>query len=228
MARIILFILLASFVAVGSVQASTFGEALNSPALTFTTGGNSIWFIETTDTHDGAMAMQSGIIGNSQSTWLQTQITGPGTLSFWWKVSSYTGDVMKVSLDGAPLKSITGTGGTWVQYAIVIPSGTHTIKWEYVKDSNTYSGTDCAWLDQVTFASGPEITFGDALNSPGLTFTTGGNSNWFIETVDTYDSVAAVQSGVIDDSQTTWLQTQITGPGTLSSGGRFPPTPATS
>ena len=64
---------------------------------------------------------------------------------------------MKVSVDGVALNDISGTGASWAQYAITIPSGTHTVKWEYAKDSNTYSGSDCAWLDQVAFTSGPKL-----------------------------------------------------------------------
>ena len=87
MIRSLFVILLVITVMTGNTHAATFSDALNSPPLTFTTGGNSNWFIETTDTHDGVSAVQSGTIGDSQSTWIQTQVTGPGTLSFWWKVS---------------------------------------------------------------------------------------------------------------------------------------------
>jgi len=46
-----------------ALENNDFGNALNSPLLTFTTGGDSNWFIETTDTHDGVAAVS---IGNHQ------------------------------------------------------------------------------------------------------------------------------------------------------------------
>ena len=68
--------------------AATLGEALNATDLTWTTGGNAAWYAESTTTYDGLWAAQSGTISASQETWIQTTVTGPGPLSFWWKVSS--------------------------------------------------------------------------------------------------------------------------------------------
>jgi hypothetical protein len=53
------------------------------------TGGDANWSGQTVTTHDGMDAAQSGIVADSQETWMQTTVTGPGTLSFWWKVDSF-------------------------------------------------------------------------------------------------------------------------------------------
>ncbi|MBC8096126.1 MAG: LamG domain-containing protein, partial [Akkermansiaceae bacterium] len=69
----------------------------------WTTGGDAPWFTQSTTTYDGIDAAQSGMIGHDQYSLLETTVTGPGTLSFWWFVSSddYDGyDRLEFSIDG--------------------------------------------------------------------------------------------------------------------------------
>src|SRR5207302_629907 len=65
-------------------------EALDTTNLVWTTNGASPWIGQSLVTHDGVDAARSGAIGDSQTTSFQTTVNGPGTLSFWWKVSSET------------------------------------------------------------------------------------------------------------------------------------------
>jgi hypothetical protein len=67
------------------------------------------WFPET-DTWDfGGSAVPSGDIGGNQATLLQTTVTGPGTLSFWWKVSSEAGnDFLDLFVDSENPAQISG------------------------------------------------------------------------------------------------------------------------
>src|SRR5690606_7210276 len=73
-------------------------DAANS-SLTFTTGGAMPSFGQTMTSHDGSAAVQSGAIGDSESSWFQTVINGPGQISFWVKVSSESGDVFEFFID---------------------------------------------------------------------------------------------------------------------------------
>ena len=66
----------------------TLNDALDNNTLVFTTSGSANWFPETTTSYYGGSAAQSGNIGNSQISTLQTTMVGPGTLSFYFKVSS--------------------------------------------------------------------------------------------------------------------------------------------
>ncbi len=136
----------------------TLADALeNPPGLTFTTGGNGNWFGQSTTTHDAVDAAQSGAITHSQSTWVETTVTGPSTLSFWWKVSSESGyDYLGFTMDQPFVRSsgpdaISGTTGGWETRTYTIPSGTHTLRWTYAKDNSVSSGSDAGWLDQVVF-----------------------------------------------------------------------------
>ena len=145
-------------------QFSPLSAALNATNLVWITGGDANWFVETTNTYDGVMAAQSGTISDSQQTWLQTTVTGPGTLSFWWQVSSESGfDFLEFDLDGTQQDEISGTGQVWAQKSYSITSGTHTLQWLYSKDSSGSDGADAGFLDEVSYAGVPP--------TPGLTVT---------------------------------------------------------
>ncbi len=135
----------------------TLGDAVDNTGLAWTTGGNANWFPETTQSYYDGDAAQSGAIGNSQSTYLQTTVTGPGTLTFWWKVSSQTRDYLRFYIDGTLQASIQGEVA-WQQKTYSIPEGTHTLKWEYVKDRLASAGSDCGWVDWVVFTPAGDTT----------------------------------------------------------------------
>jgi len=130
----------------------TLGDAVDSTGLAWTTGGGANWFPQTATSYNDGDAAQSGVIGNSQSTYLQTTVTGPGTLTFWWKVSSQTRDPLRFSIDGTLRNSIQGEVA-WQQKTYSINEGTHVLKWEYVKDRAYSAGSDAGWVDKVTFSS---------------------------------------------------------------------------
>ena len=91
-------------------------------------------------------------MGGNQSAWLQTTVVGPGTLSFNWKVSSEADlDFLEVFVDDVlPSGSISGEVD-WQQNNISLPAGSHTIKWIYSKDAFVGMGSDCGWVDKVSF-----------------------------------------------------------------------------
>lgn len=153
------------------VTGSDFNSALNTTNLSWTTGGDADWVIETTNTYDGVSAAASGGITNSQQSWLQTTVSGPGTLSFWWKVSSEDGyDFLEFDLDGTQQDSISGEVD-WEQHTYEIPPGTHTLQWLYSKDPSFSSGLDAGFLDLVSYSIStvPQILLNpfDQTNYPG-------------------------------------------------------------
>ena len=82
-------------------------------------------------------------------------MTGPATLSFWWKVDSEPNfDFLRVDVDGvAPFPGISGNVD-WQQKTIALTAGAHTIHWTYTKDISVSVGQDAAWIDQVTITPG--------------------------------------------------------------------------
>ena len=149
-----------------------FTEAVNATNLVWNTGGSQPWFAETSTTHDGVAALQSGAITGNQQSYVQTTVYGPGTLSFWWKVSSETNnDYVNFTLDGLEQSRISGTVN-WQQKTFYLTSGTHTLTWSYSKNATINSGSDAAWLDQVSYVPGGTAAFAvsgsDGSNRPHL------------------------------------------------------------
>ncbi len=129
----------------------TLGEALNAPYLEWKTKTNAPWTTQTNISHDGEAAAQSGIIASSNSTWIETTVTGPGTVRFWWKVSSQTNaDTLNFALNGTEWSRISGNVD-WQKMSFDVPPGPLTLRWTYAKDAAFTSGFDRAWLDEVDF-----------------------------------------------------------------------------
>ncbi len=141
----------------------TMADAVDAPDLPFASGGDAPWFVETATTRNGgAHAVQSGLIGHRQSSWIETIVTGPGTLSFWWKVSCEDDemddwDFVRVTVDGVEFKRIDGTVD-WRQEALTLTAGVHAIRWIYAKDRVVSEGQDCAWLDEVVWTPAAQAT----------------------------------------------------------------------
>lgn len=140
---------------------ASIGDAVDSPALPWTTGGDAEWFSQTTTTHDGVDAAASGTITNYQVSSLQTTVTGPGVLVFWWKVSSeegydylkfYTNGVIYTNATTLQEASISGeTNTNWQRWVVEVPAASRILRWSYEKDESFDVGEDRGWLDQVSF-----------------------------------------------------------------------------
>ena len=131
--------------------------ALDNTSLTFTTGGSVSWYGQAESSSDGVDAARSGAVGDDQQSWLQTTVTGPGVLSFYWNVScegstyNQNWDYLNVSIDDEEKARICGTGNSWTRLSYSIPSGTHTIRWQYNKDGSLSSGDDAGYVDQIVW-----------------------------------------------------------------------------
>jgi hypothetical protein len=190
------------------------GEALDAPGLTWSSGGSGLWFGQTTNTHDGIDAAQSGTITDDQESWLETTLTGPTTLTFWWKVSSESGyDFLRFYTNNVEQFTITGEIG-WEQRTVNIPAGTRTLRWRYTKDGSLSGGLDRGWVDQIAYV--PVPTLASALDNPALVWNTSGDALWFPQTNITHDGVDAAQSGTITDLGQTILDTTVVGPVTVT------------
>lgn len=124
--------------------------ASTSPWLTDDTGHG--WW-DDSDSYDGGGSMRSGyqLPHNSKST-LQTTMTGPGVMQFYWKVSSEEGkDFLRFYLDDEEKMNAISGEVDWKKVTVVIPAGEHTLKWVYEKDYYGAAGSDCGWLDAVVW-----------------------------------------------------------------------------
>jgi alpha-tubulin suppressor-like RCC1 family protein len=135
--------------------AATLPEALNATNLTWTTGGSTAWYGQGVNTRDGQSA-RSGAISHGQASSLQTEVEGPGALTFWWIPSSEpTNDLLSFSVNGAVQNSTSGASGVqWVQVTNFLGAGTNVLVWSYTKNASISSGLDAGFVDQVQFVPG--------------------------------------------------------------------------
>jgi len=132
-----------------------FGGALDISGLTWSTGGNTRWGCDTSVFYYGGASARSGLISHSQASWISTNVCGPGTLSFWWKVSSeHNYDFLHFYIDGQERARISGETD-WERQSYYIPDGRHELKWEYTKDPSVSRGADTGWVDKVEFIYQP-------------------------------------------------------------------------
>ncbi len=126
--------------------------ALDAPDLVWTNGGNVAWFAETRVTHDGVAAAQSGLIANGQTSTLQTSVTGPGTLTFWWRFSSnFILDSLIFYVNGTQQAA---SSSAWQQKTFYLGSGTQTLLWTYSRSSSAFGNMSTGWVDQVVYTPG--------------------------------------------------------------------------
>ena len=150
-------------------------SALDNAVLTFTGSGSVQWSPETRDSYYGGSAMQSGNAGNGDKSAILATVLGPCTLSFWWKTSTQSTDVVHFYVDSANPANASGSTA-WTNVNVNVASGTHTIKWEYAKDAATAGNQDLVLLDQVQTTS--VIAAPSAPTGLAVTVSSGIQLNW--------------------------------------------------
>lgn len=127
--------------------------ALDNTQLAFETGGDADWFWQNSRHYEMQSAAESGDIDDSQESWIQTTVNGPGSLAFYWKVSSQiNNDFLEFYVDDIKKDAISGTVN-WTQKNLQVLAGSHTLKWRFVKNDSFSGGLDCGWLDYVVWTS---------------------------------------------------------------------------
>lgn len=138
-----------------TARAQTLGEALNATNLEWTTSGDGLWFAETNISHDGVAAAQTGTISNNQSSVLETTVTGPGTLTFWWQVPFQGTHALVFYIDGIAQESIYGS--SWRQRTNYLGDGNHVLQWVFTNYYGLGVANDTGSLDEVVFTSGTSV-----------------------------------------------------------------------
>jgi len=130
-------------------------EALDATNLVWITNGPASWAGRPFGAHDGIDAAQTRPLSNSQSAALQTTLTGPGTVTFWWKVSSETNaDNLIFDIGGTEQARISGEAG-WQERTFAVAAGSRVLRWTYARNASGAAGLDTAWLDEVQFRPQP-------------------------------------------------------------------------
>lgn len=139
----------------------TFGSRQSYPMGTYAT-----WDIQTSSFVSGGSAYKSYAVFNSDISVIETYITGPGFVKFWWKKDSGGGSgQVTCSVDGGTVASLTA-GFDWREEVATIPEGTHRLRWSV--SASTISWTSAAYLDNVRFYPGEFVTLSLTPSSGGV------------------------------------------------------------
>jgi RHS repeat-associated protein len=96
---------------------------------------------------------ESGSITHGQTTDMMTTVSGEGTLSFYWKVSSESSyDWLEFYIDGVRQDRISGEVDWQQKTYNLTGSGNRTLVWRYVKDGSVSEGDDCGWVDWLQWS----------------------------------------------------------------------------
>ena len=135
---------------------SDLGEALNVTNLVLTSSTNPGWFPETGATVDGEVALSTGPLVNPEKATLQTTVTGPGKVSFWWQLRTQCDDNFIFKVDGTN-QVFLRFSTSWCYREFYLGPGTHSLEWSCFSQHSDPSGfcTVTGWLDQLSYVSGP-------------------------------------------------------------------------
>ena len=142
----------------------------------FTSNGTYVWNVE-----NGIAA--SGNAGHHSSSSVLTtklQLGAYQAVTFEVKVSSEQDhDFLKVKADGETLYEISGEHD-WQTVTVTVPgSGYKTVTWEFIKDGSGSSGSDKAWIRNVSVAR--TVSTVANLEGRNVEFTTSGAYPWVVD-----------------------------------------------
>ena len=118
------------------------------------------WTVVTENPYAGTYCAKSSDIYDGESTSLSItlEVGVSSDVSFYYKVSSESNyDKLHFYIDNSEKANWSGEVA-WARASYPLTPGTHTLKWEYNKDTSVTSGDDCAWIDNISFPAATIIT----------------------------------------------------------------------
>lgn len=119
--------------------------------------GDADWFIDNSTAYDGVYSARSGDIGSWDTSSLLTEmnVTEAGNISFYIKVSCEEDpdddwDFITFRIDNNEQARWDGEVA-WTEATFPVTTGFHEFEWRFEKDGNVSSGSDCTWIDFVSF-----------------------------------------------------------------------------
>lgn len=130
-------------------------EALGVEELEFFSTTTAAWLPDWGVSHDGSGSLSISDVNDRGIGSIETSFHGPGTLSFWWKVSSeWNYDFLSFYIsDGITEGQESKISGDseWQRESYFFDQGTYRVRWSYEKDHAYAFHQDKAWVDQVVF-----------------------------------------------------------------------------
>lgn len=115
--------------------------------------GDASWTVASGGVNSGSYCSKSGAISDYDTTrmYVTLDITAPGDISFYYKVSSESNwDYLRFYIDDVQKAGWSGTVN-WTEASYPVSAGEHTFMWAYEKDGSQSSGSDCGWVDFIVF-----------------------------------------------------------------------------
>lgn len=204
-------------------------EALDAPDLViesnFSAGGSNAWIGQTNVSQDGVDALLSPT-SNTERSWIQTKVDGPAEVSFYWKAITGSNDyplTLESPATGGENDVIATlrTTASWEKVNVIIPAGTHTLRW--VKNTNSsYNNSNGAGLvDKLEVAPITNtVSINEAVDNSELAFTTNnGRWAWFgrqINGAEGGDALTSPTFGYSGNDIEPAVETTVRGPVSLS------------
>ena len=142
---------------------TTLNRSLDSPtSRAWTLSGPAPWYGQYLTNHDGQHAAVSPALPANQQSRITSTFVGPGTLTFWWKVSSLVNNGFLTLLinDVAQPNPISGTTADWALRSIELPAGPNRVAWRYHRTpTTTTAGENRGFVDQVSFSGDIALPF---------------------------------------------------------------------
>jgi hypothetical protein len=122
--------------------------------------GQYLWTITNTSPLEGVYCSRSAAIGDNKQSLMSItlNVLANDSISFYSKVSSEeTFDKLQFYIDIQPMDEWSGAI-PWQRHSYPVTAGVHTFKWVYSKDMAAAGGSDCAWVDFVSFPAFVDYT----------------------------------------------------------------------
>ncbi len=103
---------------------------------------------------EGVYSAKSGSIEDNEQSELSVdmEVMLPDSVTFVLKVSSQPNkDIFKFYIDNSLKGEWSGFGIGWQRVSFPVEPGNYTFRWVYEKDGSGMAGSDCAWIDFITF-----------------------------------------------------------------------------
>ncbi|TSA24697.1 MAG: hypothetical protein D4R67_11335 [Bacteroidetes bacterium] len=142
-------------------------------------GGTKPWTLTTVAPYEGTYCVTTDQLNDTQSSILEVEYTAgkDDSIRFFRKVSSEPDfDFLHFFIDGVLQGSWSGNI-PWGYVSFPVAAGTHTFRWQYIKDVYLAMGEDKAWLDFIEFPPPvlPEMDAGpDGTLCTGLSYQLNG------------------------------------------------------
>ncbi len=118
------------------------------------------WEVVRDNPYEGNYCAKSSSISDNEvsALYINIEVAQENEVSFFYKVSSEASfDKLYFRIDDMEKGNWSGEID-WTRASFTLTPGSHELRWEYTKDVSLSSGSDCAWIDNVSFPPYTVIT----------------------------------------------------------------------